>query len=56
MVIWNNDTKNSSSWSSGLEYLITELYERLLTEDNKNIITNQSQDALPVSVWTQDII
>lgn len=53
---FTNDTKNSSIWFRGIQYLCDELYKILTTEDSKSIIIDQSEDSLPTTTWTNDTI
>jgi hypothetical protein len=51
---YSNDTKSSTSWADNIEYLISEALAFLLTEDSRNIITNQSLAAKPATNWAFD--
>lgn len=48
---YTNDTKYSTDWIDGVQYLISEALDFLMTEDDKYIITNQSIGAKPFSAW-----
>lgn len=51
MTTWSNITKPNTTWFDGVNYLISQALDFLLTEDNKFIITNPSEGAVPNTIW-----
>lgn len=42
----------TSIFIDGIQYLTTEILDFLMTEDSKNIITDQSFGEIPTTIWT----
>lgn len=55
-MAWINETKPNTTWSDGIEYLVSEALKYLMTEDNKYIITNQSFNAKPNTAWVNQTL
>jgi hypothetical protein len=51
---FTNDTKPTTTWDEGIEYLASQALEYLMTQDNKYLITNQSFAYKPKTSWTAD--
>jgi len=51
---WQNDTKQSSTWSVGMGYLLTQALGFLLLENGGKIILDQSYNNKPSNSWAND--
>lgn len=51
---FTNDTKQSSTWSVGMGYLLTQALGFLLLENGGKIILDQSYNNKPSNLWAND--
>ena len=46
------ENKPTTNYISGIQYIGTEIFKILSTENNKKLIIEESEDAKPTNIWT----
>ena len=49
---WTNETKHSTSWATGIEFLLQEIGDYLLQEDGFKIVLDPSVGSKSQPTWT----